>query len=140
VASMGMLYAFQDRMLYMPDVPIRHILDNPKGYRSPEERKIRYKKINIKVYGTDDKINGWQMMQPSPLDNEGAKRPTVLFLHENAGNLGLRMDYFSLLYHELGCNVIAFAYRGYSDSTLESGHPTEESLKQDAAAILEFVK
>ena len=118
VASMGVLYALQDKMLYMPDVPIRHILDNPKGYRSPEERRIRFKKVNLKVYGTDDQINGWQMMQPNPLDSEGLKRPTVLFLHENAGNLGLRMDYFSMLYHELGCNIIAFAYRGYSDSSL----------------------
>jgi len=49
-------------MLYMPDVPIRNILDNPKGYRSPEERRIRYKKVNLKVFGTDDQINGWQMM------------------------------------------------------------------------------
>ena len=62
VASMSVLYAVQDKMLYMPDVPIRNILDNPKGYRSPEERRIRYKKVNLKVFGTDDQINGWQMM------------------------------------------------------------------------------
>ena len=59
---------------------------------------------------------------------DGSKRPTILFLHENAGNLGLRMDYFNTLYHELGYNVLAFAYRGYSDSTLQAGFPSESSL------------
>jgi hypothetical protein len=54
----------------------------------------------------------------SSLNTDGSVRNTVVFFHENAGNLGLRLDYFSMLYHEMGLNVIAFAYRGYSDSTL----------------------
>jgi len=49
---------------------------------------------------------------------DGSFRNTVVFFHENAGNLGLRLDYFSMLYHDLGFNVIAFAYRGSSDSVL----------------------
>jgi hypothetical protein len=38
--SLLLLYTFQDKMLYMPGAPIRHIIDNPRGYRSPDERKI----------------------------------------------------------------------------------------------------
>jgi len=67
-------------------------------------------------------------------------RNTVVFYHENAGNLGLRLNYFSMLYHEMGFNVLAFAYRGYSPSTLESGSPSEESLKTDAKLILQYIK
>lgn len=62
VASMTFLYCFQDKMLYLPDAPIRHILDNPKGYRSPEERRILFKEVSVKVSNTElDVINGWYM-------------------------------------------------------------------------------
>jgi len=45
-----------------------------------------------------------------------------------------------MLYHEMGFNVLAFAYRGYSPSTLESNSPNEESLKTDAKLILQYIK
>ena len=63
-------------------------------------------------------------------------RRLVVFFHENAGNLGLRLDYFQTLYHEVNCDVLAIAYRGYSAS---SGTPSEEGIKQDAEQILTFV-
>jgi len=71
----------------------------------------------------DDVIQGWLMSHKdsshdTALYFDGTLRKTVVFFHENAGNLGLRLDYFSYLYHEMGYNVIAFAYRGYSDSHL----------------------
>ena len=49
--------------------------------------------------------------------------------------MGLRLDYFSMLYHEMNCDVLAIAYRGYSAS---SGKPSEHGLKLDAAAVMEF--
>jgi pimeloyl-ACP methyl ester carboxylesterase len=70
---------------------------------------------------------------------DGSSRNTVVFFHENAGNLGLRLDYFSFLYHDMGVNVIAFAYRGYSDSVLLAGFPTENSIKQDARIIMSYL-
>ena len=39
-ASLSLLYTFQDKMLYLPNVPVRHTHDNIEGSRSPEERKI----------------------------------------------------------------------------------------------------
>ena len=82
----------------------------------------------------DDVIKGWLMNHPdsshdSSLNPDGSFRNTVVFFHENAGNLGLRLDYFSFLYHDLGLNVISFAYRGYSDSLLQTGFPNENSIK-----------
>ena len=63
------------------------------------------------------------------LKRDGTPRTTLLFMHENAGNIGLRMDYFEMLYRDLDFNVLVFAYRGFSDSTLNSGaHPTERTL------------
>jgi hypothetical protein len=50
-------------MLYMPDVPIRHIVDNPRGYRSPDERKIKFDKVmhQMKTPFEDDYVEGWYM-------------------------------------------------------------------------------
>jgi len=58
-------------------------------------------------------------------------------MHENAGNIGLRLDYYEALYHKLNVNIISFAYRGYSGN---EGTPSEAGLKIDADAIHDYVK
>lgn len=58
-------------------------------------------------------------------------------MHENAGNIGLRMDFFELLSTKLDVNIVTFAYRGYSYS---EGTPSEEGLKLDADAIISYVQ
>ena len=145
VGSLALLYTFQDRMLYLPGAPIRHIKDNPPGYRSPEERRIKYETIELHVPDCpEDVIKGWLMTHSDSLHDtllfpDGKLRKTVVFFHENAGNLGLRLDYFSMLYNEMGLNVISFAYRGYSDSILQAGFPSESSIKQDAHIIMAYL-
>mmetsp|Transcript_9879 Transcript_9879/g.12255 ORF Transcript_9879/g.12255 Transcript_9879/m.12255 type:complete len:88 (+) Transcript_9879:194-457(+) len=72
-------------------------------------------------------VHGWLMADNDPRNEQarsamGSDRRLVVFFHENAGNLGLRLDYFQMLYHEANCDVLAIAYRGYSAS---SGKPTE---------------
>lgn len=86
-------------------------------------------------------IHGWLMAEYDPRiesirSNMRPTRRLIVFFHENAGNLGLRLDYFSTLYHEIDCDILALAYRGYSSS---SGKPTEEGLKLDAEAVMAFV-
>ena len=56
---------------------------------------------------------------------------TLIFFHENAGNIGLRMDYFEII-HNLGLNIMCIAYRGFSDS---EGYPSEAGIKLDTIAI-----
>lgn len=58
-------------------------------------------------------------------------------MHENAGNIGLRMDFFESLYEKLEVNIVAFGYRGYSYS---EGSPSEEGLKKDADAIVNYLQ
>ena len=57
----------------------------------------------------------------------------MVFFHENAGNLGLRLDYLQTVYNDLNCDVLIIAYRGYSHST---GVPSEKGLNMDARAII----
>mmetsp|Transcript_40641 Transcript_40641/g.61945 ORF Transcript_40641/g.61945 Transcript_40641/m.61945 type:complete len:82 (+) Transcript_40641:402-647(+) len=61
--------------------------------------------------------------------------PTFVFMHENAGNLGMRIHFFKLLVKELGVNVLAMAYRCYSDSDCPST-VDEYGIKLDSEAIL----
>lgn len=125
------LYLLQNHIIYLPVVPgmSQSPRENPKGYRNPGERGMKYEDVTLK---TEDKetLRGWGMYQT----NRKAV-PTIIFFHENAGNLGYRLDFFQELYNSLGVNIIAIAYRGYSDST---GHPSEPGLQSDAAAIMKF--
>ena len=75
-------------------------------------------------------------MYPNPDEND-KPIPTMVFMHENAGNIGMRLDYFKFLIQTFNVNVLAMAYRGFSDS---DGSPTEEGLKLDADAILSFLE
>ena len=64
-------------------------------------------------------------------------KDTVVFMHENAGNIGLRLDYYETLCNFAQVNVLSIAYRGYSKS---EGTPSELGLERDAIAIGEYLK
>lgn len=66
------------------------------------------------------------------------KRPTLVFTHEQAGNLGLRIPFFKQICHKLEVNILCVAYRGFSYS--DKVHINEKGLKKDAAAIIDFVR
>jgi len=61
---------------------------------------------------------------------------TMIFFHENAGNIGTRIPNIEILVKRLNTNVLILAYRGYSRS---EGTPSEEGLALDAEATLEYV-
>ena len=84
-----LLYASQESMLYVPKSPIQHMKDNPDRYKSPSDRSMSFGDVNITA---SDGINlhGWLIYHP--IDTK--THDTIVFMHENAGNIGLRMDYF----------------------------------------------
>ena len=94
------LYVMQDTLLYQPSIPIRYTHENPRGYKSPEERQINYSPVIL--HTTDwEVLHGWFMAEHDPriesINGEVAMREDrrlVVFFHENAGNLGLRLDFF----------------------------------------------
>ena len=59
----------------------------------------------------------------------------MIYLHENAGNIGNRLYSIEVLYFELEVNVLIVGYRGYGHS---QGSPSETGLEQDADAIFQF--
>lgn len=110
VCFLLMIYFKQEGMLFVPSAPIQYIEQNPPNYLSPTVRGLEFEELKIK---TEDNLNlqGWFLYKDDYKDKD-----TVVFLHENAGNIGLRLDYFQLMCHQVGVNVVCFAYRGYSRS------------------------
>lgn len=130
--SLVMVYLMQNRMLYIPDAPsqaFRYPENNPKTYRNPGERNMLYDDVAVT---TKDKLvlRGWFIKQKTPLSHE-----TVIYFHENAGNIGNRLYAIETLYFELELNVLIVGYRGYGHS---EGTPSEAGLAIDADAIFQF--
>lgn len=126
------VYFNQEGFLYVPDQPIKYVEQNPPRYQTPAERSMTYEEIWLK---TKDnlKLQGWFMYHPE----DAASKSTIIFLHENAGNIGLRLDWFAMVYHQLNVNVVCVAYRGFSRS---EGAPSQEGILLDAEAMLDFAK
>lgn len=127
--SLLMVYFMQNRMLYIPDAPnqaFRYPENNPKSYRNPGERNMPYEDV---IVTTSDglKLAGWFIKQKNPTAHE-----TVIYFHENAGNIGNRLYAIEALYIELEVNILIVGYRGYGHS---EGTPSEAGIELDAEAI-----
>lgn len=57
-------------------------------------------------------------------------------MHENEHSNKMRLPFFNYLVHHCHVNVLAMAYRGYTDS---EGVANENGLKKDADAIMNFI-
>ncbi|WWC89792.1 uncharacterized protein L201_004718 [Kwoniella dendrophila CBS 6074] len=64
-------------------------------------------------------------------------RPTVIFFHANAGNMGHRVPLARKFNVEYGCNVFMLSYRGYG---LSEGKPSEHGIRIDIETAMEYVK
>ena len=144
VFALGMLYANQDKLLYMPNPPGFTVdpADNPPSCKSPDEWSTTGKRCRAgdsnsipfedKMLTTVDgkQIHTWLLLQPNS-DNV----PTLIYFHGNAGNMGFRLSNAASMYAKIGINVLMMDYRGYGRST---GSPTEVGLNIDADTVLEY--
>jgi len=93
----------------------------------------------IWITGKDEtRLQGWFIYQK----NNCHKKKTCVFFHENAGNIGLRLDFFEMSYKRLDCNWLVVAYRCYSGSDRGpdgSSIPNQEGIMIDADAISEYI-
>ena len=131
----GLLYAKQDSLLYFPaigGIPKRPS-QNPRRYRSPAEHNIPFETNMITCQDGVD-IHSWLLLHP---DSRRERRPTIVFFHGNAGNIGLRLPNAIQMYRDLGANVLLVEYRGYGDS--DDVPPSEPGLKLDSEAALRFI-
>ena len=134
IAFIGMLFVNQETMLYAANPPglPRYPEDMPPQFASPQFYGMEYE--NIAVDAEDGvRCHAWMILQPK---KQRAQAPTVLYLHGNAGNIGMRLPLLHALFTKLAINVMALDYRGYGRS---KGKPSEEGLNLDAAAALAYL-
>jgi len=94
---------------------------------SPKEVWLEYEDVFFK---TDDgvEINAWFIPAKDA-------RFTILFSHGNAGNISHRIEKLKF-FHDLGCNVLIFDYRGYGKS---NGSPSEAGFYKDIQAAYGYL-
>jgi abhydrolase domain-containing protein 13 len=130
-----LLYNFQDKMLYIPDIPgmpYHKPSQNPEGHRNPMDAgNVPYENVYVETKD-GEKIHTWLMIQ----EHKPEKKPTLIYFHGNAGNMGFRLPNSINMFNRCDMNILAMDYRGYGDST---GTPTEKGLKLDAEAVLKHV-
>ena len=132
------LYLKQDSLLYYPTVGSmpQSPNDNPDGYRSPKDFEIPFENVMIRC-ADNVQIHAWLLLHPTP---SPSPRPTVIFFHGNAGNIGFRLPNSSRMYHDLDANVLQVEYRGYGNSERDRIPINESGLNLDADAALAFVE
>jgi len=133
------LVANQESMLYIPVIQGIHSPDqNPQGLRNPKEQGLEYSEHYLTVPGEEGlEIHGWFLPTPDKATVKTA--PTLLFCHENAGNIGLRLEEFRRVGCSLKVNQFVFDYRGYGASK-GTQQPNEPGLIADATAALHFLE
>jgi len=112
------MYVTQRNLMYHPDKN----LGRPMDSGLPEM---------VAVNLTNDegqKVVSWYK-------SASTNKPTLVYFHGNAGNIGDRHDKVRpFLDHGIG--VMLVGYRGYGNN---AGNPTEEGLYSDAALALDFL-
>ncbi|KAK3805946.1 MAG: alpha/beta-hydrolase [Linnemannia elongata] len=126
----ALLYHYQCEIIYPANFP--------EGSRThvakPSQYGLPYEDLTLT---TPDKVKIKAYLIKHPDDSVARKRPTILYLHANAGNMGHRLSIADVFYKEFGCNVFMLSYRGYG---LSEGSPTEKGLRLDAQTALDFIK
>jgi uncharacterized protein len=121
VAPIGLLWAFQRRLLYLPaprTVP-------PAASVLPGAEEVTFE--------TADglRLGGWFV----PAEGREAPRTAVLVCNGNGGNRSLRAP-LAVALARMGLHVLVFDYRGYGGNP---GQPTEAGLATDARAALDYL-
>jgi pimeloyl-ACP methyl ester carboxylesterase len=97
---------------------------------TPSEIGLAYDPVEFASTDTGiPQLRGWWIPAPSA-------RYTVLYLHDQAGNIGDTLNALADL-HASGLNVLVFDYRGYGQSKFE--RPSEARWRQDATWALDYL-
>ncbi len=135
LAVLFLVWWNQEFILYQPsfnapDGEGRQTPFNAKGYRTPADFLLPYTDVYLDVKDGVT-IHGWLITQEVP-----TSRPTILYFHGNAGNIGHRLPGLRELYIESGCNIFIIDYHGYGNS---GGSPSENGIILDAQTALDHL-
>jgi len=125
------LYTFQDKLVYVPDVPPESRTELP----DPRQFQLRHEDITLHTHD-GEKIHCW-LFKKNLSKELSLSSPTIVFFHGNAGNIGHRLPNVKDFMINVDCNVFMVEYRGYGKST---GQPTENGLKIDAITVIKYLR
>ncbi|KTD10953.1 Alpha/beta hydrolase family protein [Legionella gratiana] len=112
-------YFLQRHFIYFPAIE----KPNPQDFQAQDMQVIQ-------IHVTDElTLSSWYK---PPMD----KKPTILYLHGNAGHIGYRM-YLARQFISAGFGVLLLEYRGYGGNP---GSPTELGFYQDGRAAMQFLR
>jgi uncharacterized protein len=117
-ALIGALYAFQRQLLYHP------------GGQLPTPRAAGVSEMEAVTLRTEDGLDLVSWYAAARGD-----RPTVVYFHGNAGNIGDRASK-ARRFLDAGFGLLLVSYRGYGGNP---GRPTEQGLYADGRAALDFL-
>lgn len=115
------LYFYQNRMLFLPNLPSRTV------EHSPSDVGLAYESVDL-VSSDNIHLDAWFI----PASQE---RGVILFCHGNAGNISHRLESL-LLFNKLGFSTLIFDYRGYGRS---QGSPSEAGTYLDVEAAWDYL-
>ncbi|MDP3534801.1 MAG: alpha/beta hydrolase [Halomonas sp.] len=117
----ALMWAFQERLLYLPNAGREHIA-------TPSDRGLVWEAVTL---NTEDNValDAWWVPAPNP-------RASLLFFHGNAGNISHRLESIAQ-FQRLGLSVLIIDYRGYGRS---EGSPSEAGTALDARAAWQWLR
>lgn len=117
----ALMWAFQDRLLYLPHAGREHV-------GSPADLGLGWEEVTLT---TEDSValDAWWVPAPNP-------RASLLFFHGNAGNISHRLESIAQ-FQRLGLSVLIVDYRGYGRS---EGSPSEAGTALDARAAWQWLR
>lgn len=118
----GCVWPLEKTLIYYPDKYIE---------ATPAEYGLAFEEV---FFLTSDgmELHGWWI----PAGGGGAARPTILWMHGNAGNISHRLHNARLLHDRLDVNIFLFDYREYG---LSQGEVSEEGTYTDADGALAYL-
>ncbi|CEH17941.1 Predicted alpha/beta hydrolase BEM46 [Ceraceosorus bombacis] len=142
LVTAGLLYRYQNALIYPSSFPN----GSRTNVLTPDEFDLEYEDVRLKTPDGQE-LRVYLMCQSEPSEREkrrgedegdvATRRPTILFLHANAGNMGHRLPLAAVFFKRFGCNVLMLSYRGYGLST---GTPSEKGIRIDAQTALNYIK
>lgn len=124
------MYLNQNNIIYVTETyGIKTPSSNPHPYQNPNQLEMEYKNVYIK---TNDnlQLHGWLVYKKNKSPNK-----TLIYFHENAGNIGFRLPFVKYILTDLGFNCLIVGYRGYGHS---QGTPSEKGLQIDGESIAKW--
>ena len=136
-AILTLIYFYQSRLIYLPQLPA----GSRETVWAPSQFQMEFEEVWIE---TEDGISLHAYWIPKKKkekkEEEKEKKEeenfTILYCHANAGNMGHRLPIAQVLHSTVESNILMFSYRGYGKS---KGTPNEAGMKKDANAVFKYL-